>query len=401
MSGGSLGGLLRFRDEVLDESHNALGRVAIGLASAFNDQHTIGMDLDGDLGGDFFATLGQPEVLAAESNPGVTASFTTIDELTTHEYQVNYNSGTWSMTDLTTGTSVSLDAESLAAGVIAVDSDPAYGVTTGFEIAFVPDDFGTNDNFSYRIRPTRLGANAIDVAITNERDIAAGAYLATLTGAASGPANTGTGAISSGRLESLSTSGTPTTALPTIAIQYNGGNLSLSGGPGGVEFVDADGTSLGDTVGYSSGQTYRVNINGLGTFSFEMTGSPDDTDTFRIIDNSGRGGDPIGVGDNRNARSLADLQNANLMIGGTATLANTYGTLVADVGTRAQQAQNNASIQENLLGQAEAAKSEVSGVNLDEEAADLVRFQQAYQAAAQVINVANSLFDTLLGAMRR
>ena len=75
--------------------------------------------------------------------------------------------------------------------------------------------------------------------------------------------------------------------------------------------------------------------------------------------------------------------------------------MIADVGTSTQQAGNNASVQENLLAQAEAAKAEVSGVNLDEEAADLMRFQQAYQAAAQVINIANSLFDSLLAAVRR
>ena len=108
-----------------------------------------------------------------------------------------------------------------------------------------------------------------------------------------------------------------------------------------------------------------------------------------------------GVGDNRNARLLADLQSANVMMGGTASLADTYGALIADIGTRTQQASSNAGIQGNLLSQAEAAKAEKSGVNLDEEAADLVRFQQAYQAAAQVINVANSLFDSLLGAVRR
>jgi flagellar hook-associated protein 1 FlgK len=81
-------------------------------------------------------------------------------------------------------------------------------------------------------------------------------------------------------------------------------------------------------------------------------------------------------------------------------LADTYGALVADVGTKTYQAGSNADMQESLLAQAEAAKSEVSGVNLDEEAADLLRFQQAYQAAAQVINVANSLFDSLLNAVR-
>jgi flagellar hook-associated protein 1 FlgK len=147
-------------------------------------------------------------------------------------------------------------------------------------------------------------------------------------------------------------------------------------------------------VAFVPGQTYRVDIPNLGVYDFTMTGSPAVGDTFNLSDNTG------GVGDNRNARRLADLQTANLMLGGTASFADTYGALIADVGTKTYQAGSNAGMQESLLAQAEAAKSEVSGVNLDEEAADLLRFQQAYQAAAQVINVANSLFDSLLNAVR-
>jgi flagellar hook-associated protein 1 FlgK len=179
------------------------------------------------------------------------------------------------------------------------------------------------------------------------------------------------------------------TGLP-ITIEFDDATnlLQISGGGSFVGSAAYDPAS-------NSGDTYTVDVAGLGNFSFTMSGTPDDGDSFVIEDNGG------GVGDNRNARSLADLQIANLMIGGTATFANTYGTLVADVGTRTQQAENNAGIQNNLLSQAESAKSEVTGVNLDEEAADLVRFQQAYQAAAQVFTVANSLFDSLLSAVRR
>jgi flagellar hook-associated protein 1 FlgK len=382
MTGGSLGGLLRFRDEVLDESHNALGRVALGLATAFNSEHATGMDLDGDLGGDFFNTLAAPTVLSSAGSPTVTGSFTSIAELTTHEYQINYTGGTpgsWSMTDLTTGGSVAID---VSGGTLSADP-------TGTPIGFTLDVSavsGTTD-YTYRIRPTRLGASEIGVAVTNERDIAAAEPLiASNARNTSGPLNTGTGSISQGRLETVT--GTAATGLP-ITIEYD----TTSGG----FLISAGGIFVGSPAyvpGTDSGDTYTVNVTGLGTYSFVMTGTPDDGDTFTIADNSS------GTGDNRNARSLADLQNANLMIGGTATFANTYGALVADVGTRTQQAQNNSSIQENLLGQAESAMSEVSGVNLDEEAADLVRFQQAYQAAARVINVANTMFDSLLAAVR-
>jgi flagellar hook-associated protein 1 FlgK len=110
---------------------------------------------------------------------------------------------------------------------------------------------------------------------------------------------------------------------------------------------------------------------------------------------------PDGFGDNSNALAMANLQQARTMAGGTATFADAYGELVADVGTRARASQSNAAVHTNLAEQVDASRQAVSGVNLDEEAANLVKFQQAYQAAAQVISVASTLFDTLLGAVRR
>lgn len=381
MTGGSFGGLLRFRDEVLDESHNALGRVAIGIASFFNAEHATGMDLDGDLGSDFFS-LASPQVLASPTNSGtVTVGFDDVANLTTHEYQLDYNGAVWSLTDLDTGGTVALSGAGTSANPFVAD---------GMSIVI---GGGAAAGDSYRLRPTRSGAYDIGTLISNERDIAAAEAVRSSATAT----NTGTGRIGGGAM----TTATGTTKLAaqvpsTITLTYQAGNqLTITGAPPGTQFVDANGAALGASVGYASGQNYRVSIPGLGVFDFDMNGAPAVNDTFTLSDNTG------GVGDNRNARRLADLQTANLMMGGTATFANTYGALIADVGTKTHQAQNNAEVQEHLLGQAEAAKSAVSGVNLDEEAADLVRFQQAYQAAAQVISVANSLFDSLLSAVRR
>ena len=374
VTGGRFGGLLRFRDEILDESHNGLGRVALGLAHFFNAEHVTGMDLDGQPGGQFFSMVSQPQVLG---DGNVTGAFTNVGDLTTHEYRVAYDGTNWNLTDLTTGS------------LVASDSNIAnLGAGLGFSLSVVNAGAVTNGD-SYRIRPTRQAGNAIGLLITDARDIAAAEPL---TGrnhlnAITSQSNSGTGSISFGGLTSLT--GAAASGLPiTIRFDDATNQLQISGGGSFVGSAAYDPTS-------NSGDTYTVDVAGLGNFSFTMSGTPDDGDSFVIESNSG------GVGDNRNARSLADLQIANLMIGGTATFANTYGTLVADVGTRTQQAENNAGIQDNLLSQAESAKSEVTGVNLDEEAADLVRFQQAYQAAAQVFTVANSLFDSLLSAVRR
>lgn len=386
MTGGSLGGLLRFRDEVLDESHNALGRVAVGVAEYFNAEHRTGMDYDGDLGGNFFSALTPAPAAAHKDNASgsaVTLGFADVSALTAHEYQLIYDGSAWSMRDLNTGRAVGLSGTGTA-------GDPLVG--DGISITVVAASAGD----SYRLRPTRAAAADIGVLVTNERDIAAAEAVL----ASASTSNSGTGVIGAGA--QVTSVASPSRLTTPLTLQFNAaanrfdiysGNPPAGAAIGSVAYNPA--TDTGTTL------TVPGSITGLGDYSFTMNGTPANTDRFILSDNSGAAGGSVGIGDNRNARRLADLQAANLMIGGTATLANTYGSLVANVGTRTHQAGNNATIQQHLLGQAESAKAEVSGVNLDEEAADLVRFQQAYQAAAQVINVANSLFDSLLGAVRR
>jgi flagellar hook-associated protein 1 FlgK len=380
MTGGTLGGLLRFRDEVLDESQNALGRVAIGLGSFFNDEHRTGMDLDGDLGGNFFAVAG-PETLAFPGNSGtVSVGFDDVGALTTHEYRLAYDGAAWSLTDLDTGSPVTL-------GGLGTTASPYVADGISIVIDASPPAPAPAAGDTYLIRPTRNGASAIATLVRDERDIAASEAVRTGTSGS----NTGTGSIGGGA--QTSSAGTTKLATP-LTLQFNAGANRFDVFSGSPPAGPAIGSVAYDPA-TDSGNTLTVAIAGLGDFGFTMTGTPDNGDRFTLSDNTG------GVGDNRNARRLADLQTAGLMIGGTATFANTYGALIADVGTRTQQSENNATVQEHLLGQAEAAKAEVSGVNLDEEAANLVRFQQAYQAAAQVVSVANSLFDSLLGAVRR
>lgn len=105
-------------------------------------------------------------------------------------------------------------------------------------------------------------------------------------------------------------------------------------------------------------------------------------------------------GDNRIALQLAALETQAPLLGGTTSLVASYGQLVADVGAKTHSANINRSAQEALLSQAQQSREAVSGVNLDEEAANLIKYQNSYQAAAQVVSVANSLFDTLIGAFR-
>ena len=104
-------------------------------------------------------------------------------------------------------------------------------------------------------------------------------------------------------------------------------------------------------------------------------------------------------GDNRNGLLLAGLENKLGMIGGTASFHDSYSLVVSEVGVLTKSAKVGSTAQETLLNNAKSAWGNVSGVNLDEEAANLVKFQQSYQAAAQMISVSGTLFDSLLGAV--
>ena len=97
---------------------------------------------------------------------------------------------------------------------------------------------------------------------------------------------------------------------------------------------------------------------------------------------------------------MANFQSENVLENGTTTLQENYGLLVSEVGTRTNEGIINLGAAESLLRQTEAKIQSISGVNLDEEAAKLIKFQQSYQASAQIISTANLLFDTLIQAVR-
>jgi flagellar hook-associated protein 1 FlgK len=159
-------------------------------------------------------------------------------------------------------------------------------------------------------------------------------------------------------------------------VEFTGGNfvvgaVSVPADPSGETTLDADGWRL------------------------VIRGTPAEGDVFEIRNNAG------GVGDNRAALALAGLADARPLAGGTASFAEGYAGVVADVSVETQRAKLNADVKAQLLDRAKSQRESVSGVNLDEEAANLLRFQQAYQAAAQVIATAGTMFDTLLAAVRR
>ncbi len=373
ISGGKLGGLLAFRDEILDPTQNAVGRIGVVLANEFNAQHQLGMDLDGNMGGLFFKSA-VPAWSAHSGNGGtgtLAVSYDTanLDQLTTRDYILSYNGSVWSMTD-SDGNAVTLSGAGTAASPFTADG---LSIVVG----------GTpNAGDSFQIRPTRDGADDIGLLIGDVRRIAAAApvRITEATNANGLPTNAGTGSFAFQSVDS--------------SFSALSGPITFTYNAGANQFSYSDGGSIVGTIAYNpasdAGNSYTV-----AGITFTVNGTPANGDQFVIADNVN------GVGDNANALALGGLQTALLTEKGTANLQGAYAQLLSDSATRTRQAEINRDAQAKLNQHAREQRDSVQGVNLDEEAANLLRFQQAYQAMAQVITVADTMFQTLLAATQR
>jgi flagellar hook-associated protein 1 FlgK len=384
ISGGEIGGILRFQDEMLDPAQNQLGLVAIGIADRINTQHQLGIDLDGLFGGDVFSE-GSVEVLANNATaPAVTSSIIDTGNLTTSDYElvtVDGAAGDFRLTRLSDG-----QVWTFTAGAYPYTYPPA-GDLDGISIS-IPGAATTGDTFL--IRPTRTAARDISLQIQDPRALAAAAPVRAEPSTNSGTAgpNLGTAVITQPAISDL-------TNIPLagdITLEYSAAipGFTVTGGPGGTIAYNPATQSAGAQFTFAA----------YGNMTFTISGIPQDGDRFVLANNTS------GIGDNRNVLALADLQDANTLLGSsstaeTATFQQVYGQLITDVGASTRNAEITAETSEALLERQQMALSSINGVNLDEEAANLVRFQQAYQAAAQVISVASTLFDTLIGAVRR
>jgi flagellar hook-associated protein 1 FlgK len=343
ITGGSLAGSLRFRDEVLDPAQQQLGRVAAGLAMEFNAMHEKGFDIDGAAGTAFFNFSGVAVPVAPSSlntgNALVTANFQDVNVNPLAAGNLDYSDFRLDYVNAGGGVDYTLTRirDNQVINLTATDTIPATGVFTLSFAATQPANIDAIDlpgiditvdlsggqtisvGDQFMVRPTYSAAQKIGVNIDDPRKVAAATNIEV----------------------------DPITKLP-------------------VPKLDAFGVPVLDALG----NPVYVIING-----------------------------PM-PSDNRNALQLANLENKLGMLGGSASFSDAYGQIVSGIGTLTRAAGLSSSAQETLLNQAKESRESLAGVNLDEEAANLIRFQQAYQASAQSISVVRSLFDSLLGAVR-
>jgi flagellar hook-associated protein 1 FlgK len=376
LSGGELGGIMEFRSQALDRAQNSLGRIAISVAATFNAQHRLGQDLSGSPGADFFkqaaAVVAPSRDNAQSSTATVTATISDPTKLTTSDYKLAFNGTNYTVTRLSDNqqTVINPYPQTVPQTIDGVDF-AINGLST------------TNDNFL--VRPTINGAAQFGVAVSDRSKIAAAAPIITATPITNkGTAKLGEGSVDAAYLGNA-------LAAP-VTLTYSAGTGGLSGFPATQAVtVTANGTSTVYPAGTSPIPfTAGANYN-FGGVNLSFTGAPADTDTFTVGPNTN------GVGDNRNARLLGQLQTKNVIEGSSATFQSAYAEMVSFVGNKTREVQVNGEAGGKLLDQARSAQQSVSGVNLDEEASNLLRYQQAYQAAGKVMQVASTLFDTLLG----
>lgn len=357
--GGRMGGLVEFRATVLDPARAELGRIAVAMADAFNTSHAAGMDLYGDMGGDFFS-LPAPRVNAHAGNAssaGLQATLADAGAVTGQDLVLRFDGSGWSATRADTGEAVALTGTGTAA-------DPLVTGGIALVVSTAPPP-AAGDRFL--LQPTAGAAAGMGVAISDSSRIAAAAPVS----ASADLDNTGTGAL--GAMKVLDAADT---ALLDDAV---------------IEFIDAGQFTIDGAGPYAFTPGQTISANG---WSVTLDGAPAAGDQFRIARTSARSAN------NGNAALLSNLDDARVLNGGTISLNGALGGLTTMVGSAARQAQYSADAQQAINDDAQAARDSISGVNLDEEAANMLRLQQAYQAAAQIISTADTMFQSILNAVR-
>jgi len=411
VSGGKIGGLLRYRSEVLQPAQNELGRLAMVVSDSINTQLGQGLDANGDFGSSLFTSINTDAAVSSRSVGGAKNSagsgnldvtITDSSALTAYNYAVKF-------TDANTYTVTRSDGTSM--GSHTLDEDPAPSID-GFTLSLKGNALSAGDSFT--VTPTRNGASQIKTTMTDVSKLAFAGPLA----ATSSSGNSGTGSVTQPTLT------TELDVYDSAALAKAQGGIenglpvklvfgSASNGSQGYTVFNASGASIGTgTIVPNQTNTLNVSVpmlddNGnamldadgnamTATFQMNISGSPAANDSYTVAFNSN------GTSDNRNATSVVNLQNTKTVgsaSGGGVSMTGAYAKLVEDVGAKAAQASSDATATAAVLTSATTSRDSVAGVNLDEEAADLVKFQQYYTASSQIIKTAQEVFSTLLNAL--
>ncbi len=384
VTGGSIAGLLRFQNDDLVSARNQLGQIAAAVAGSVNRQQALGLDgSQPPASGAPLLTVGAPQVLPASSNTGgatVSISVSNPTELQASDYELVRDpalpAGSYTLTRLSDGNSQTV-------------TDGA--IVDGFQISIGATAPAANDRFL--LQPVSAASRNATLALENTRGLAAASPVA----ATFDVDNIGTASVAALSATAVNAAAAPLTATITFTNDSGAYNWELR---------DASNALVRSGTGaWSAGQAIRSDAWAPATpaqrydWSLDLSGVPRSGDVLTV------GNTPFPASDNGNAKAMMALRDAGLVGQSTlpsgtvvpgASVTDAYANMLAEVGVRVQGAQLSAKQSAAIADQADANLSAKVGVNLDEEAARLIQFQQSYQAAAKILQVAQSLFDTLL-----
>ncbi len=392
--GGKIGGLLEFRSQILEPTLNKLGQLALAVGDSFNTQNKLGMDGNGLLGKNLF-TLGAYSGMPFRQNTGSGQVLATVEpgqakNIPPNDFLIEFvapNQFTMSALD-ERGAVIAGSAVTQVTGTVAYGFEINMDTSTGA--------FAAGDKFLFK--PLSVAANEIALATTRPEDLALASPLRgdfTLNN------------LGNARFGDIKVTDTTTPQFTTTAGVLTGGPFTIRyQGGDAFDILDGSNTVIANTGAMAGGQYNNVMAAaGLGAygFDFNITGVPKPGDTFTIDYNTS------GFKDNRNGLLLSGLQTKDLIrknavataaADNSSSFTEAYGDVVSFVGQKTSQIRIASESAKSVLAQSEAWYESVSGVNLDEEAANLIRFQQSYAAAAKIIATSQTIFDTLLQAAR-
>lgn len=391
LGGGSISGLLRFNNSDLSEGRNLLGRMAMAIGTTLNYQQTLGLTLDGVAGKPLFATT--PSV-SGLTNGAAVGSIDLAD--TTQFSPTKFAASDYE---------VRFDAAGVGGQVIRLSDGKSTAFTNIGTLASTQID-GLTFNFTtvglanerVLFKPFSTAAANIQALVNSPRELA----VANPINAAMGTSNGGTMQLAG--LRATGMPNPPGLVLPpnanTVAVPPILGGIQLqftAGPPTTYDVLDrgtAPPTTLAAAQPYTSG--VPISING---WEIKLQGSPNSGDTVVIGDAlDPQYGDTF-TRNSGNANAMMGLRDVKMF--DESTLTDGYAGAMAQIGTRTQSALFAADLSTTIAGNLERDRTAVSGVNLDEEAARLIQYQQAYQASSKMIQIAQNIFDSLLQGMGR
>lgn len=370
LAGGSLSGLLKFQNEDLTAAKNLLGQMATAISGAANTQQALGLDLGQPAGaGAPIFSVGAPRVLPASNNSGNAALSLTVTDASTvqaSDYAMSFDGSNYVLTRANDGSSVPGSPFTPAQLAAGVQFDGVTLQLTGGAAA-------SNDRFV--LQPVAMAAQSMQMVLGSPKGLAAAAPF---TGSM-GVSNTGTATLAS---------------LTAVDPSYNGAlsaSIAFTSDSGAYTWTLSDGST--GTGSWTAGTP--IALNG---FELSLAGVPKSGDTIGVQPTTAV------ASNNGNAVAFANLANRGIVAAaggsngsaGAQTVTDAYASAIADVGVRVQSGKTAAQISSAVAGQAETARADKAGVNLDEEAAKLIQYQQSYQAAAKILQVAQQIFDTML-----